>query len=71
MTGMLRNSPPAGALSVKHLRRVVVDASHIDQKKRGVMDMADTMLPLARWLARKELRERCAADEKPLALMFF
>jgi len=50
---------------------MVVDASHIDQKKRGVMDMKDTMMPLARWLARKEFMERYVSEEEPLALVFF
>jgi protein CMS1 len=49
----------------------VVDASHIDQKKRGVMDMGDTMLPLARWLSRKEFKERYTAEKKALALLFY
>jgi protein CMS1 len=61
----------AGALSIEYLKRIVVDASHIDQKKRGVLDMKDTMLPLARWLTRPELKERYAAEEKPLDLLFF
>jgi protein CMS1 len=60
-----------GALSLNSLKRVVVDASHIDQKKRGVMDMKDTMLPLARFLARKEFKERYGDEEKPLALLFY
>lgn len=47
-----------GSLSVAHLRRIVVDVSHIDQKKRGVLDMQDTALPVARWLARPELQAR-------------
>lgn len=49
----------------------MVDASHIDQKKRGIMDMKDTMMPLARWLTRNEFKERYAAEEKPLDLLFF
>ncbi|ROT41728.1 hypothetical protein SODALDRAFT_343571 [Sodiomyces alkalinus F11] len=60
-----------GALSVAKLERIVVDVSHIDGKKRGVMDMKDTMLPLARWLTRKEFKERYAAEKKPLALLFY
>ncbi|KAK2600728.1 hypothetical protein N8I77_010240 [Diaporthe amygdali] len=60
-----------GALSIEYLKRIVVDASHIDQKKRGIMDMKDTMMPLARWLTRQELKERYAAEEKPLDLLFF
>ncbi|KAK1768785.1 U3-containing 90S pre-ribosomal complex subunit-domain containing protein [Phialemonium atrogriseum] len=60
-----------GALSVEHLRRVVIDASHVDQKKRGVMDSGDTMIPLARWLSRKEFKERYADPESPVDLMFY
>ena len=55
------------------LKRIVIDASHIDQKKRGVMDMKDTMVPLAKWLARREFKERYTADseEKQVSLMFY
>ncbi|KAK7419393.1 Protein cms1 [Neonectria magnoliae] len=60
-----------GALSLANLKRVVVDASHIDQKKRGVLDMKDTMLPLARFLARKEFKDGYVDETKPLALLFY
>lgn len=60
-----------GALSLDLLEQIVVDASHIDQKKRGVLDMKDTMLPLARFLTRKEFRDRYEAEEKPLSLLFY
>ncbi|PFH59607.1 hypothetical protein XA68_12094 [Ophiocordyceps unilateralis] len=60
-----------GALSVDGLRRLVVDASHIDQKKRGVTDMKDTAIPLARFLARQEFRDRYGDGEKSLALLFY
>lgn len=61
----------AGSLSLDNLERIVVDASHIDQKKRGVLDMKDTMLELARWLTRKEFKERYTDSEKPLQLLFY
>lgn len=61
----------AGALSLDNLHRLVVDASHIDQKKRGVLDMKDTMLPLARFLTRSEFKERYVDDKKPLSLLFY
>lgn len=35
-----------------------MDASHIDQKKRGIADMRETMMPLAKLLCRKALKER-------------
>lgn len=61
----------AGALSLDNLQRLVVDASHVDQKKRGIMDMKDTMMPLARFLTRPEFKERYRAEKKPLALLFY
>jgi protein CMS1 len=61
----------AGALSVMDMKRLVVDASYIDQKKRGVLDMKDTMLPLARLLVRQEFRDRYGAEEKGIDLMLY
>ncbi|EFW98781.1 hypothetical protein CMQ_4633 [Grosmannia clavigera kw1407] len=74
----------SGALSLTHLKRIVVDASHIDQKKRGVLDMQDTALPVVRWLARPELRARYGGNEEdtptdskddkaaqPLSILFY
>ncbi|TDZ31596.1 Protein CMS1 [Colletotrichum spinosum] len=60
-----------GALSLEKVQRIVVDASHIDQKKRGVMDMKDTMMPLAKWLTRKELKERYTDEKRHLDLLFY
>ncbi|GKT66555.1 replication regulator [Colletotrichum tofieldiae] len=67
----LADNDEKGALSLEKLQRIVVDASHIDQKKRGVMDMKDTMLPLARWLTRQEFKERYVDDKKHLDLLFY
>ncbi|KAI1261588.1 U3-containing 90S pre-ribosomal complex subunit-domain containing protein [Xylariaceae sp. FL1019] len=61
----------SGALKLDKLERIVVDASHIDQKKRGIMDMKETMLPLVRWLSRPEFKERYVDPEKPLQLLFY
>merc|ERR1712054_488419 len=54
-----------GALSLENLQRIIVDASHIDQKKRGVIDMKDTMMPLARSLTKDQIKSRYGAEEKP------
>lgn len=67
----LASDQMAGALSVDNLKRIVIDASHIDQKKRGVMDMKETMIPLAKWLARKEFKERYTDSDKQVDLMFY
>ena len=61
----------AGALSLAKLDRIVVDFSHIDQKKRGIMDMKETQEPLMRLLGRKELRDRYGMDDGGLDLLFF
>ncbi|OAL57076.1 hypothetical protein IQ07DRAFT_496318 [Pyrenochaeta sp. DS3sAY3a] len=42
------------ALSTKNLKRVVVDVSYIDQKKRGILDMKDLHESLIKLLLRKE-----------------
>ncbi|KAI1105992.1 U3-containing 90S pre-ribosomal complex subunit-domain containing protein [Jackrogersella minutella] len=59
------------SLKLDNLKRLVIDASHIDQKKRGIMDMKETMIPLARWLARQEFKERYADPESDLQLLFY
>jgi protein CMS1 len=56
---------------VDSLKRIVIDASHIDQKKRGVMDMKETMLPLAKWLSRTEFKDRFTDDKNKVELMFY
>ncbi|KAK0656455.1 U3-containing 90S pre-ribosomal complex subunit-domain containing protein [Cercophora newfieldiana] len=60
-----------GALNLESLKRIVVDASHIDQKKRGITDMRETMMPLVQLLTRKELKERYSDAEKHVDLIFY
>lgn len=61
----------SGALKPEGLERIVVDASHIDVKKRGMLDMKETLVPLVELLTRKEFRERYASGEKGLEVLFF
>ncbi|GAB7359669.1 hypothetical protein MBLNU230_g6848t1 [Neophaeotheca triangularis] len=62
----------AGALSASKLERIVVDASHIDQKKRGILDMKEIQVPLLTLLSKPEFKERYgAADDKRIDLLFF
>ncbi|EMC98418.1 hypothetical protein BAUCODRAFT_32456 [Baudoinia panamericana UAMH 10762] len=61
-----------GALSSSHLERIVVDASHIDQKKRGILDMRETQAPLVQLLSRTEFKERYGAEDgKKIDLIFY
>lgn len=62
----------AGSLKIDSLERIVIDASAIDVKKRGILDMRETLGPLVRLLARKELKERYAEEgDKQIELFFF
>jgi protein CMS1 len=56
---------------VEHLERIVIDASHIDQKKRGILDMPETQEPLITLLNRKELKERYSLKDKGIQLIFY
>ncbi|KAK5017089.1 Protein cms1 [Cryomyces antarcticus] len=60
-----------GSLSTAHLERIVIDASHIDRKKRGVLDMKDTQVPLVQLLTRDVLKGRYGASEKKIDLVFY
>ena len=60
-----------GALSTKHLKRIVVDASHVDQKKRGILDMRETQIPLVRLFSWPKFKERYEVENEKLQLLFY
>lgn len=62
---------PTGALSTERIERIVVDCSHIDQKKRGILEMRETQIPLTLLLGQKEFRERYSAESGGIDLLFF
>jgi protein CMS1 len=53
------------------LERIVVDASHIDQKKRGILDMKETQVPLIVWLGQQEFRGKYTAKSGGIQLLFY
>lgn len=60
------------ALSASKLERIVIDASHIDQKKRGILDMKEIQMPLVKLLSKPEFKERYGvAGEERIDLLFF
>lgn len=61
----------AGALKSDGVERIVVDASYIDVKKRGMLDMKETLVPLVELLMRKEFKDRYESENKGLELLFF
>lgn len=48
----------------------MIDASHIDVKKRGVLDMKETQVPLMLWLNQTVFKDKYAA-EKGIQLLFY
>ena len=59
------------ALSLTNIRRIVVDASHIDMKKRGILDMKEIQVPLVSLLVRKEIKERYGKGADGIELLFY
>jgi protein CMS1 len=51
-----------GSLSTKALRRVIIDASHVDQKRRGIIEMKDTHKPMLKLLTSPALSNLKALD---------
>ncbi len=66
---LLLNYP--GALSSSKLERVIVDASHIDQKKRGIFDMRETQQPLMQLLNRPEIKDRYGSGKGDIQLIVY
>ena len=60
-----------GALTFDKLERVILDTSHIDQKKRGMFDMRETQQPLMQLLNVKDIRDRYSRDDGEVRLLFF
>ena len=61
----------AGALKSQCIERIVLDASHIDQKKRGLLDMKETQVPLVKLLTRAAFKDRYGIESDGVELVFF
>jgi len=60
-----------GALALDRLERIVIDASHIDQKKRGILEMRETQVPLTLWLGQKDLKDKYGQANGGVQLLFY
>ncbi len=60
-----------GALSASKLERVIVDASHIDQKKRGIFDMRETQQALMHLLNRSDFKDRYGSASGDIQLIVY
>jgi hypothetical protein len=61
----------AGDLKLDALKRIVIDGSYVDAKKRGIFDMKDLHLPLLRFLNRPDLRERYSSTDSKVRILVF
>ncbi|EXJ79466.1 hypothetical protein A1O3_08968 [Capronia epimyces CBS 606.96] len=68
--GRLKDLIDAGALKPKGIRRIVVDGSYRDQKKRTIFEMNELFQPLMTLLNSDELRQRYGTDDKIDILVF-
>lgn len=46
------------ALKTRNLKRIIIDGSYIDQKRRSIFDMKEIFVPLLDFLSRKKLKKR-------------
>jgi len=58
-------------LATDRLERIIIDSSHIDIKKRGILEMKETQVPLMRWLTQKVFRDRYEAATGGIQLLFY
>ena len=49
----------------------MVDCSHIDQKKRGILEMRETQIPLTLFVGQKEFMDKYNAESGGIDLLFF
>lgn len=70
----IRDLLKAGALKMDNVRRIVVDGSYQDEKKRSIFDLDELCLPLLDLLNQDEIKTRFstkASVESPLEILVF
>lgn len=60
-----------GALTCESLERVVIDCSFLDQKKRSIFDMKETLQPLMQLLNRGVLKAQYNSGHSPIKIIFY
>lgn len=61
----------ADCLKLDSLKRIVIDGSHIDQKKRGIFDMKEVYFPLLTFLNRADLKDRYTSTEDKVQILVY
>ena len=60
-----------GALRLEKLKRIVVDMSYIDQKKRGILSIPELEKALIQLLNREEIKSRYNSASDRIELLFY
>ena len=61
-----------GALDLTATKRIVVDCSYMDKKKRCILDMRETEIPLVAFLNNSALKTRYGAkDADGVSILFY
>jgi protein CMS1 len=58
-------------MTTLNLKRIVIDASHLDQKKRSIFDMKELLDPLVRLLSTHPILDRLEAGDKRTRVYVF
>jgi len=58
-------------MKTKNLKRIVIDGSHLDQKKRSIFDMKELLDPLVRLLSTHPISDRLEAGDKRTTVFVF
>ena len=61
----------AGALSMGQVKRIVIDASHINQKKQGILDMRETQEALVQFLTKPGIKTRYGDERDAIQILCF
>ena len=61
----------AKVLKTGNLKKIVIDGSYIDQKKRTIFDMKDLFQPLLELLRSPEIAQRYGTNENSIEIMVY
>ena len=59
------------ALKVTHLKRIVIDASYLDQKQRSIFDMKELLDPLLKLLSHHAISDRIVTEVAGIKVLAF
>jgi protein CMS1 len=68
---VLSNLTSVGALKLANLKHIVIDASYIDEKKRGILDMKDLHKAVLDLLLRGDFKSAAGDWEDQFRLLLY